>query len=449
MMRRWPIRIRLTAAFTAVMALVLLAVATATIAHTRQSLDNLITESLTAQLVALGPLATTATPLLAGGDPDTGQQVIAADGQVLASTPTLAGQPALSPTELDTARGRQLVVDHPRMANLQGPVRIAAASISGGRVVVVAQSLADRDAAVADLRTELTVGTPIVLLAAAVGAYLLAAAALSPVERMRARAATISATDTEARLPAGPASDEIDRLGTTFNQLLDRLRAALQRERQFVTDAGHELRTPLSLLTTELELALRRPRTNREMITALRSALDETTRLSRLARDLLTVADTSGPAQPPTIEVKRHLDATADRYRPTLGDQLVIYCPSPVHIRADPDDLDRIIVNLIDNATRHGAPPITICAQPADTDTSEIRVHDHGPGIDPHFLPRAFERFTRADTARTAGGAGLGLAIVYTLARRNHGTATIRNHPGGGAEVTIRLPAASAPAATP
>ncbi|SON61883.1 putative sensor histidine kinase TcrY [Mycobacterium simulans] len=449
MMRRWPIRIRLTAAFTAVMALVLLAVANATIAHTRQSLDNSITESLTAQLVALGPLAATATPLLAGGDPDTGQQVIATDGQVLASTPTLAGQAALSPTELDTTRGRQLVVDHPRMANLQGPVRIAAASVPGGRVVVVAQSLADRDAAVADLRTELTVGTPIVLLAAAVGAYLLAAAALSPVERMRARAATISATDTEARLPVGPARDEIDRLGTTFNQLLDRLRAALQRERQFVTDAGHELRTPLSLLTTELELALRRPRTNRELIAALRSALDETTRLSRLARDLLTVADASGPAQPPTIEVKRHLDATADRYRPTLGDQLIIDCPSPVHVRAAPDDLDRIIANLIENAARHGTPPITIRAQPADPDIVEMRVHDRGPGFDPVFLPRAFERFTRADTARTAGGTGLGLAIVDTLTRRNHGTATIRNHPGGGAEVTIRLPAAPAPAATP
>jgi signal transduction histidine kinase len=439
MMRRWPIRIRLTAAFTAVMALVLLAVATATIAHTRESLNNSITESLTTQLAQLRPIAATATPLLAGGDPDTGQQVIAADGQILASTPTLAGQAALSPTELDTARQHQLVVDHRQLANLQGPVRIAAAPLPGGRVVVLAQSLADRDAAIADLRTELAIGSPIVLLAAAVGAYLLAAAALSPVERMRARAATISATDTGARLPVGPAPDEINRLGTTFNQLLARLQAALERERQFVTDAGHELRTPLSLLTTELELALRRPRSTAELTAALRSALEETTRLSRLARDLLTVADTSSPAEPHTIELRPHLYVVAARYRHTLGDKISVECPPGQHVRVDPDDLDRIIGNLIDNAVEHGTPPITVRAGRGDNRTVDIRVRDHGPGFDPNFLPRAFDRFTRADTARTAGGTGLGLAIVDTLTQRNHGTARAHNHPDGGAEMTIQL----------
>jgi len=439
MMRRWPIRIRLTAAFTAVMALVLLAVATATIAHTRQSLDNSITESLTSQLVALGPLAATATPLLAGGDHDTGQQLIAADGQILASTPTLAGQAALSPAELDTARRGQLVVDHPLLANLQGPVRIAASPMPGGRVVVVAQSLADRDEAVADLRNELAIGTPIVLFAAAVGAYLLAAAALSPVERMRARAATISATDTEARLPVGHARDEINRLGNTFNQLLARLHVAVERERQFVADAGHELRTPLSLLTTELELALRRPRSAPELLAALRSALEETTRLSRLARDLLAVADTSSRAEAPTIELRPHLTALAARYRHALGDKVSVECPPAQHVCVDPDDLDRIIGNLIDNAVEHGSPPITVRAGPGDNRTVDIRVRDRGPGFDPNFLPRAFDRFTRTDTARTTGGAGLGLAIVETLIERNHGTATAHNHPEGGAEITIQL----------
>ncbi|MGA8249952.1 MAG: ATP-binding protein [Mycobacterium sp.] len=317
--------------------------------------------------------------------------------------------------------------------------RIAAAPLPGGRVVVLAQSLADRDAAIADLRTELAIGSPIVLLAAAVGAYLLAAAALSPVERMRARAATISATDTGARLPVGPARDEINRLGTTFNQLLARLQAALERERQFVTDAGHELRTPLSLLTTELELALRRPRSTPELTAALRSALDETTRLSRLARDLLTVADTSNPAEPPTIELRPHLYAVAARYRRTLGDKIRVECPPGQHVRVDPDDLDRIIGNLIDNAVEHGTPPITVRAGRVGNRTVDIRVRDQGPGFDPNFLPHAFDRLTRADTARTAGGAGLGLAIVDTLTQRNHGTATAHNRPDGGAEMTIQL----------
>jgi signal transduction histidine kinase len=447
MMRRWPIRIRLVVGFTTVMALVLLGVAAATIAHTRESLDAAITESLNYQLADLRPIATTAEPLLPGGDPDTAQQVLTPDGQILASTPDLAGQPALSPAELDTAQHRQLVTDHPRLGNLHGPVRVAAVALPAGRVIVAAESLADRDAAIADLRRELAIGFPIVLVAAAIGAYLLAAAALRPVERMRARAAGISATDPLARLPVPPARDEIHRLGTTFNQLLQRLQAALERERQFVSDAGHELRTPLGLLTTELELALRRPRSNQELIAALRSALDETTRLSRLARDLLTVADTSGPAAPTTIDLPAHLQAVANRYRHTLGDQLGVECSSPLHVRADQADLDRIIGNLIDNATEHGTPPIMIQADRSDNNTVEIRVRDHGHGFDPKFLPDAFGRFTRADSARSSGGTGLGLAIVAALTQRNHGTTTAHNHPDGGAEVTIRLRAAPAPAA--
>jgi hypothetical protein len=209
MMRRWPIRVRLTAAFTAVMALVLLAVATFTVAHAKESLDTAITESLSYQLADLRPIAALAQPALAGGDSDTAQQVIAPDGQVLAATPNLTGQTALSSSELDTARRGQLVGDHTRLGNLEGPVRVAAGPVTGGRVVVAAESLADRDAAVADLRSELAIGFPIVLLAAAVGAYVLAAAALRPVERMRARAAGISAIDAHARLPISPARDEI------------------------------------------------------------------------------------------------------------------------------------------------------------------------------------------------------------------------------------------------
>jgi signal transduction histidine kinase len=443
MMRRWPIRLRLTAAFTAVMAMVLLAVGALTVAHAKESLDEAITESLWYRVASLRPIAAGTNPVLAGGNPDTAQQIVAPNGQVLAATPNLAGQTAVSPSELETARREQLVADHSRLGNLEGPVRVAASPAPGGRVVVAAQSLADRDAAVADLRNELATGLPIVLLAAAIGAYLLAAAALRPVERMRARAAGISTTDAHARLPVPPARDEIRHLGTTFNELLQRLQDALERERQFVSDAGHELRTPLSLLTTELELALRRPRSNPELVAAIRSALQETTRLSRLARDLLTVADTGRSADPPAIDLRTHLIEIGDRYHHSLGDQLDIDCPTGQYICADPDDLDRIIGNLIDNATQHGAPPITVRVQ-ATADGVEIRVGDHGPGFPDGFLPRAFDRFSRADSARTTGGTGLGLAIVDTLAQRNRGTVTAHNRAAGGAEITIRLAAAFA-----
>jgi signal transduction histidine kinase len=229
----------------------------------------------------------------------------------------------------------------------------------------------------------------------------------------------------------------------TFNELLQRLHGALNRERQFVSDAGHELRTPLSLLTTELELALRRPRSNPELIAAIRSALNETTRLSRLARDLLTVADTSRISELPVIDVSTQLSAIGDRYRHSLGDQLDINCPAGQYVRVHRDDLDRIISNLIDNATQHGAPPITITVQSVSAGNVEIRVADNGPGFPDGFLPRAFDRFSRADTARTSGGTGLGLAIVDTLAQRNDGIVTAQNWATGGAEITIRLGAAS------
>ncbi|WP_429418687.1 HAMP domain-containing protein [Nocardia sp. GAS34] len=183
-------------------------------------------------------------PTLPGPSQDTAVQILTGTGQVIASTQEPSGPPVLSPGELEQARHRTVILDRPAAGGLAGPVRLAAAEAGGDRIVVVAQSLADRDAAVADLSRELAVAFPLVLIAAAAGAYLLAMAALRPVERMRARAAGITEADPAARLPVPPAHDEISRLGTTFNDLLTRLHEAVDRERRFVADAGHELRTP-------------------------------------------------------------------------------------------------------------------------------------------------------------------------------------------------------------
>ncbi|WP_156751715.1 hypothetical protein, partial [Mycobacterium sp. E2497] len=176
MIRRWPIRIRLTAAFTVVTGLLLFAVASLTVAHTKGSLDTAITESLSTQLANLGPIAADDDPVLAGGDPDTAQQIVGPEGRVLAATSNLGGQNALTTSQLASARHGILVTDQSRLGNLPAPVRMVAGPAPGGRVVVAAQSLADRDAAVADLRNELAVSFPLLLLATAVGAYLLAAA---------------------------------------------------------------------------------------------------------------------------------------------------------------------------------------------------------------------------------------------------------------------------------
>ncbi|NKQ56928.1 HAMP domain-containing protein [Amycolatopsis sp. K13G38] len=448
-MRRWPIRIRLTAAFTVLMALVLLGVGFATVTHTRSSLDSSITEALTYRLRDLQPVAGAPVPELSGISRDTGEQVLDPAGRVIASSPEVAGTALLSPAELASAHGGLLLADHAAAGTVDGPARIAAGPTGdGSRTAVVAVTLSDRDTAVAGLRRELLIAFPLVLLAAGVGAYLLAAFALRPVERMRGRAAALTASTSE-RLPLPPARDKISRLGTTFNDLLDRLHAALKRERRFVADASHELRTPLSLLTTELELALRRPRTAHELTTALGSALEETERLSRLAQDLLLLArsdQTDTPAPPDTVvELRPALESVITRYRTAVREHDVILdCAAGLSVRADPDDLDRAVSNLIDNALRHGGPPIIVIGCPASGEAADavtITVGDHGPGFDPDFLPRAFERFTRADNARSGGGTGLGLAIVAALAGRNGGHATAANQPDRGSAVTITLPA--------
>jgi signal transduction histidine kinase len=450
MIRRWPIRIRLAAAFTVAMALILLGVGIATVTTTQSSLDESISGSLDYRLHDMQALTATGTAVLSGGSRDTATQIVTSTGQLLASSPEVAAQPLLTGPELASAARGELIADHAAAGQLTGPVRIAAAPTTNARIVVVAVSLADRDNAVDDLRSELLIAFPLVLLAAAIGAYLLAAAALRPVERMRARAATITAEDTQGRLPVPSARDEISRLGTTFNDLLTRLHGALARERRFVADASHELRTPLSLLTTELELALRRPRDARELTAAMESALEETERLSRLAQDLLLLArtDQAGPARrtDAVTEVRPVLAKVAARYRTALGDHdLIVDCAPGLAVRADADDLDRAVSNLIDNAHRHGEAPLVVKVCPASPDQAErtmvIEVCDHGPGFEPDFLPRAFDRFTRADAARTGGGTGLGLAIVAALARRNHGRVSAANRPDG-ATVTLTLPAA-------
>ena len=446
MIRGWPIRVRLAAAFTAAMALILLGVGIATVLNTRASLDESLGESLDYRLSDLRALTGTSAFGPLAGSRDTAEQILTRSGRLLGSSPEVAAAPLLTAAELSAAGRGQLVVDHAGAGQLTGPVRIAAAPAANDQVVVAAASLADRDAAVDDLRQELEVVFPLVLLAAAAGAYLLAAGALRPVERMRARAATITAQDREGRLPVPAAHDEISRLGVTLNDLLDRLHAALERERRFVADASHELRTPLSLLTTELELALRRPRDAAALTAAVGSALEETERLSRLAQDLLLLAraDRTGGTARSTdvIPVRPVVAAVIARYRTVAGARdIVLDCTADPGVRADAGDVDRVLSNLIDNALHHGGAPIIVTVRPdLPGHTLTIEVSDHGPGFDPDFLPRAFDRFTRADAARTGGGSGLGLSIVAALAHRNGGQVDAANH-AGGAMVTVTLPA--------
>jgi signal transduction histidine kinase len=329
-------------------------------------------------------------------------------------------------------------------------------------VVVVAVRLDQRDEALRELIGQLALAGVATLFVASLVGYRLARAALLPVERYRAEAARIAQGATGVRLAVpDTAGDEVARLGRTLNDMLTALEAAVDRERRFVNDASHELRTPLTLLATELELALRRPRSAREMEGTLRAAAADTAGLIALAETLLSVGvdgfDSQGSA---VIDLGPLVEGFVDRYRASAAhlDRAVLTdTASGLTVRADPGRLGQIITNLLDNATRHGSGTVTVSAL-RDRAWVLLTVHDGGPGMDPRFLPHATERFSRADEARTSPGSGLGLSLVDSLVRAHHGelwicsggahhhggaaTAPACRHPGSGSTATVILPVA-------
>jgi two-component system OmpR family sensor kinase len=247
-----------------------------------------------------------------------------------------------------------------------------------------------------------------------------------------------------------PANDEISRLAETLNSMLDRLEGAFAHERRFLADASHELRTPLSLLRTELELALRRPRTHAELEQALRSAEEDTERLTRLANDLLLLAgaDHDGlPVRSGPVEAGDLLDGVQARFGLPAAEQgiPIEVVPTTAFVWADRDRVEQALANLVDNALRYGAGWARLSAREQGSFV-ELHVEDAGPGFPDAFIGRAFDRFSRADEARSGGGSGLGLSIVEMIATVHGGTVGVANRPDGGADVWIALPAAPVPA---
>jgi signal transduction histidine kinase len=286
-------------------------------------------------------------------------------------------------------------------------------------------------------------------LAAAAG-WAVAGAALRPVERMRQEADAISVSDRGRRLPIPASRDEVARLGSTLNAMLGRLEAAFDRERRFVDDASHELRTPLAILKAELDLARSRPRTNPELLAAVRSASEEADRLTELAETLLVYSRVEGDRMPlrrePT-ELDDLLDDACSSLtaRAAAAGVTVQVDPHLVTASVDPVRIRQAVENMVSNAIAHtpGGGQVRVGAT-LQGDIVCLTVQDTGPGFDARVLPRAFEPFAvgPAGQAGTGQGAGLGLAIVRAIAQAHGGRATAENPPGGGALVTLWLPAA-------
>ena len=450
-MSRLPIRARLTMAFATAMAVVLAAVGGLLYVRLGDALAEQVDDNLEARAASLAPLvrANAGTPSsgeLGTADDEGLAQVLTPDGRVLASSPASLRQPLLDEAKLAAARERPTLASIDGVSSFGGvDVRLRAGPVvllDRTVVLVVGASLEDREEALGGLLTQLAIVGPLALIAAALGGYLLAGAALAPVEAMRLQASLVTSEGAERRLDLPAAQDEIRRLGETLNEMLGRLEAGLVRERRFVADASHELRTPLSLLQIELELALRRPRSHAELEDALRSAARETDRLSRLADDLLVLAQADeghlGLARA-DVPVAELVASVVRRFQPradAAGRRIVEVVGESPPLAGDRPRLEQAVGNLVDNALRHGSGTIRV-ESARRHESVELRVEDEGAGFPPALLPHAFERFSRAGEKRSQQGAGLGLAIVEAIVRAHGGTVTV-----SGSGVTMTLPAA-------
>jgi len=438
---RLPIRVRLTLGFAAAMAVVLAAVGLFVYQRVARELLGTVDQTLVGQAREESSSGRVDTDTGAGR---TLAQLFVPSGRIQHSQPPmspLVGRDVLA----EAFAGRRVWLEE-ELPGRKGQWRILAyPAASGERVAVLARSLEPRDESLDHLRHELLIFLPLALLAACLGGYALAAGALRPVEDLRRRAESVTPGE-PSNLPVPPAGDEVSRLAVTLNEMLARLQAAVEHERRFVADASHELRTPLALLRTELDLALRRPRSREELESALRSAAEETQRLSRLADDLLLIARADRGSLPVRLEVVAAADLLADaetRFASrssALGRKLRVD-DSALNVEADPLRVGQALVNLVDNALTHGDGTVELAAEERNG-LVELHVRDGGSGFPDDFRPRAFDRFSRADEARSRGGSGLGLSIVELVARAHGGTAGAANRPAGGADAWIALPRA-------
>jgi signal transduction histidine kinase len=432
-MSRIPIRIRLTLFFVAAMAIVLAAIGVFVYSRVASDLDRAIDKDLRSRGQALTALAQRGGSVRTTDTADTFADFIG---------PGRTTTDLLSPDQLALAAKGARFFNVSRVPGQDDPGRVLALPRPNG-ILVVGATLEHRNDTLTSLKAAFLVGGPVALLLMSLGGYLLAGAALRPIESMRRRASEISSTSLHERLPVPPADDEVSRLGRTLNEMLARLEDGLERERRFVADASHELRTPLATLRAELELALRRSRTTQEFENSIRSAAEETDRLSRIADDLLILARAEQGTlalRPESTDLVDVVDKVRDRFgaRAELeGRALTVEADEAPVARVDRLRVEQALGNLVDNAFEHGLGQITITAGRHNSSV-ELHVLDEGPGLPPDFRDHAFKAFTRATPS--GNGSGLGLAIVETIARAHDGTAGARVRPDGGADVWIRLP---------
>ncbi|WP_322770034.1 sensor histidine kinase [Frankia sp. Cr1] len=391
-------------------------------------------------------------PLPSSGADTSIAQVIAPDGHVIASSREFdAGEEALPRPVGGLSAGERIedrvALAHGHFRILTLPVRTQGSTAT----IVIASPLSDYDQAVGRVTTAAVVGGPTLLLLLAVAVWTLVRYTLRVVDRIRGQLDAITAADLHRRVDVPPAQDDIRRLALTMNQMLSRLENAATTQRHFVSDAAHELRSPLAALRVQLEVSHHKAEVDRWQHDTLRM-IHEVDRLARLVDDLLALSrldENARPARRDLVDIDEIVLTEARNLR--LTSSLAVHTREVCAglVAGHPDLLTRVVRNLLDNARRHARTRVDLSLSTTGGRV-ELVVADDGHGIPPEYRDEVFRRFYRLDQARSrdAGGSGLGLAIVHDTVTAHHGLVYIEdNEPG--ARIVVWLPAAGSQRSTP
>ncbi|WP_032405798.1 sensor histidine kinase [Rhodococcoides fascians] len=450
--RSWTVRVRSAVASTLVVAVCLIAAGGALLGVLYSSLESSARSAATARVTLIaqqwgsGDRDDDRRPrvensLLATDGQIGIVQVVDASGAVLASS---RGDSSASLTTQQIPSSEVRDLGRVDVAGI-GDFWVSATGVSSPRGQATVFVGADREPVekvVSTVALLLAAVGPFVVALVAFATYRLVGAALSPVENIRSRVASISAARLTERVPVPDTRDEIARLASTMNHMLERLEDGQRAQQRFVSDASHELRSPLATITAALELAEARPEL-RDAALLNDSLLPEARRMRQLIEDLLVLArsdETETAAVSGDVDLEDLLYEEAKRVQAT-SDVRTELSIVPVRVSGDPYALARMVRNVVDNAVRHADTRIVLSCSMSD-DAAVIAIDDDGPGVPASERTRVFDRFVRLDSSRTRdeGGAGLGLAIVADTVAAHGGSVHVTDSPIGGARFEIRLP---------
>lgn len=447
--RLGTVRVRTTAGATVVVGVALLVGAVVLVVVLRRNLVGNVETAARLRaddVVALLEAGTTPDELAVDDEEASLVQVLDARGRVVAASGNIEGEDPIANLPAGSARTlRSLPIDD------DDSYRVVAESAGapGGRfTVLVARSLEPAEETVAAVVALLAGGLPVLVVLVAGTGWVVTGRALRPVEAIRAQVTSITSAELGRRVPEPGGQDEIARLARTMNEMLERLEASRDRQRRFVSDAGHELRSPIASIRHELETLLANPE-GADIVEVASGLLAEDLRMQALVENLLVLARSDEGTlalNRRAVDVDDLVLAEASRLRSRRIVTVDTSGVSAGQVLGDPTQLARVVRNVVDNAERHATSKVALSVGQHGGRVT-ITVDDDGAGIPVADRGRVFERFTRLDDARArrSGGYGLGLAIVSEVVAAHGGTVHVGDAPMGGARVLVELPAAVAP----